>query len=96
MEVNKEYKLINLLAYSNIIPHINENSSLFKVLYNFIPNLHLSMLNEAIDLLFNDTSERIVPLIIISELIDLKDLEQSKIRIVEIELNLESLKDVQK
>lgn len=68
LENNKEYKLINFLTCSNIIPHVNENSPQIKILYNFIPSLHLSMLNEAIDLQLNDTSERVVPLIVVAEI----------------------------
>lgn len=46
--MSKEYKLVNLLACNNMISQINESSNHLKIMYNFSPALHLSMVNEII------------------------------------------------
>jgi hypothetical protein len=74
LEGNKDYKLINFLATPNIIPHLNENSPALKLLFNFLPALHLPVLAEAIDLQLSDTSERLVPFVIMAAEGDLKEL----------------------
>ena len=79
-----------------MLAQINESSNHLKIMYNFSPALHISMLNEIIEIQANDTNERTVPLIIMAEGSLFKEVDSNKVKIIEVELEQQLVNEVEK
>lgn len=79
-----------------MLAQINESSNYLKIMYNFSPSLHLTMLNEIIEIQANDTNERVVPLIIMAESSLFQEIDSKRVKIIEIELEQQLDKEVEK
>lgn len=75
-----------------MIAQINESSNYMKIMYNFSPSLHLSILNEIIEMQANDTNERVIPLIIMAESPLFQNIDSKKVKIIEVELEQQLVK----